>query len=261
MPQQGVLRAKKAWKSRVEVEVRVQACLVRYHYLPAGGGISMVEFGVMMAHKFDEVSTRRVAGEDDVHGGVNPCGWIARCCGNPCSSDENGRLRWSMFEVIMRFPRRMRFEKSLSRLRLRGMRSGGNAVFSREWRVDIHDQVPPGKAWREWFDNHMAYWRLYFTRDAPVFGHGLEEVGLLGRLFIVCRGCASGEGCVLRCGLVEQHAGIARGVFDRASSTDGARNGHYLFAGAEQEASVDYSRGAALGGPHSKASQCSTAAE
>jgi hypothetical protein len=190
----------RAWCSRVDAEVRLQTGVLMYTVGAGAAGLTLEQFGLLFREVFQQVGAHRGPGkaeqEEDPSGGA----WMARCVGEAPDADGKGCPRWLCFEVLVRFPRRIRMENTLSRLRLDGVGSSG-------WKAAVHDKSPHGLGWRVWLRILLERWAAESVDGVHPIGRGFEDLGVLDGLFYGCRQCAwMADGATVRrvrgqCGL------------------------------------------------------------
>jgi hypothetical protein len=139
---EGARRARGAriWKSRAGVEVRLRAGKLLYTKPEGNAGLEEEEFTA----EFRSVVAALGKGLKG-QGGTE---WAARGVGERRQGLCSETYEWGEYEVLVRFPRQLKFEQSLARLALPG--SG--------WAVKALGAFPRECIWKTWFSLQLDGW-------------------------------------------------------------------------------------------------------
>jgi hypothetical protein len=179
---EGSLVVRKAWRSRVEAEVRLQACVIGYSAEAGAAALTLEQFGVLFLDVLERACVYRGPGKADREEDRTGGGWMARCVGEGSQRDDKGCRTWLRFEVLVRFRHRIKLENTLSRLRL-------GFVDGSLWKPVVHATSPHGLAWKVWMRILVERWSYESVNGPQPIGDGFEELGVLEGLFDGCRQC------------------------------------------------------------------------
>lgn len=164
------------------MEVRLQVGLLRYACAAGAPGLTVAEFLGLFSDVLDGLCMSKVAWKGTGQQQNSAGAFLARHTGESLSDIEGGCPKWAAYDVIVRFPRRIRLEKKLLRLQLPG------AVGSC-WTAEVKDRVPHGRAWKHWARGLVKTWSLESREGAHLVESGWEESDVLEGELEPCTRC------------------------------------------------------------------------
>jgi hypothetical protein len=151
----------RVWKSCADVEVRLTAGKLLYSRLTGGAWLSEEEFTAEFREMLAVLE----------NGFVEQCRteWAARGVGECRQGPCRETCVWEEYEVLVRFPRRLTFEKSLARL----------VLPAKGWAAKMKEVVPRGRKWNSWFPEQLDNWERQCSAAAAYRGRTLH-----GRVYV-----------------------------------------------------------------------------
>ena len=126
------ITSRRRWKRPADAEVRLQVCKLIYRRGPGGRALDENSFsGQFLAMSL--ALEKKISGRGSTQ-------WAVRGMGAPTPTAQYSPQCWEEFEVLVRFPYRMRLEKSLARL----------ALVEAGWFAELGLPVPHGERVCHW---------------------------------------------------------------------------------------------------------------